>query len=65
MSEIAGEVFAPPIAKVNVSVVVKPPASVTETVMIAVPVWPAPGVTVMLRLVSLPPRTMFPLGTTN
>ena len=37
--------------------------SLTVTVMLAVPVWFAAGVTVTVRLALLPPNTMFPFGT--
>src|SRR5436190_4166089 len=37
--------------------------SVTVTVIVAVPVWPLPGVTVTVRLGPLPPNTIFPFGT--
>src|SRR4051795_13054776 len=37
--------------------------SLTLTVMVAVPDWPAAGVTVTVRLAPLPPRLMLPRGT--
>ena len=40
-----------------------PLRSVPRSVIVAVPVWLAVGVTVTVRLAPLPPKTMFPLGT--
>ena len=37
--------------------------SFTVTVMVVLPVCPAAGVTVTVRLAPLPPNTIFPLGT--
>ena len=42
-----------------------PPASVTLTVMVAVPDCPLAGVTVTLRLAALPEKTIFELGTND
>ena len=37
--------------------------SLTATVMVAVPLWPAAGATVTVRLEALPPKMMLALGT--
>src|SRR5205085_1250423 len=44
-------------------VVVPPLPSATVTVTVVVPFWPAGGSTVLVRFAPLPPRTMFPFGT--
>src|SRR5882762_10692053 len=62
MLEIVGGVFTPLTVRTNGEVAVEPP-SLTETVMVAVPVWPLAGVTVTVRLLPLPPKTMLALGT--
>ena len=46
----------------NVSLVLTVP-SLTVTVMVAVPDWPAAGVTVTVRLAPFPPNTMLFVGT--
>src|SRR5436189_2191500 len=62
MAEIVGGVLGPLTVNTKVSLAVKAP-SLTVTVMVEVPVWPAAGVTVTVRLLPLPPKTMLPLGT--
>ena len=47
----------------KVSLAVAPPLSVTVTVMVAVPLWFAAGVTVTVRAVPAPPNTMPDSGT--
>jgi hypothetical protein len=64
MVDIVGGVFVPGICTVRVKleIVVLVP-SLTETLMIALPVMPGAGVTVTVRFWSEPPSTMFAFGT--
>src|SRR2546428_5468675 len=62
MSLIVGGVFGGLTVSVNGSLAVRLP-SLTVTVITALPLWPAAGVTVTVRLAPLPPKTMFALGT--
>src|SRR3989442_14584593 len=62
MSLIVGGVFGGLTVSVNGSLAVRLP-SLTVTVITALPVWPAAGVTVTVRLAPLPPKTMFAFGT--
>src|SRR6266508_421594 len=65
---VAGDVMVTPgvatapTVSVNVSDVVSVP-SLTVTVIVVVPDWLASGVTVTVRLVPLPPKTIFAFGT--
>src|SRR2546423_9369813 len=62
MSEMVGAVLTELTVSTNVSLPLKAP-SLTITVTVALPVWLAAGVTVTVRLLPLPPKTMFALGT--
>src|SRR5262245_55693042 len=62
MFEIVGASFTVLTVNTNVSLAVNAP-SLTVTVIVAVPNWFVAGVTVTFRLAPLPPKTMFPLGT--
>ena len=63
MSLIVGRSFTDVTVSRNVSLAVPLSASVTVTVIVAVPNWLASGVTVTVRFAPLPPNTMFALGT--
>src|SRR3954464_7606656 len=62
MLAIVGALFAVTLTK-NVAMAVEPASSLSVTVMFALPLWAAAGVTVIVRLLSLPPKTKFALGT--
>src|SRR2546425_2453270 len=62
MPVIVGGVFTALIVSTNVSLALFTP-SLTVTVIVAVPVCPAAGVTVTVRLDPLPPNTMLLVGT--
>jgi hypothetical protein len=57
-----GAVFTAFTVSTNASLAVSTP-SLTVAVIVAEPVWLAAGLTVTVRLLPLPPNTMFPLGT--
>src|SRR6476469_9331740 len=59
---MAGAVFTLFTVNTNVSEALDVP-SLTVTVIVALPVWPAAGVTVTVRFEPLPPNTMFAFGT--
>src|ERR1043166_2868701 len=63
MAEMTGASFTE--LTVRRKLLLVPPlfVSVREIVIVAVPNWLASGVTVTVRFAPLPPRTMFPLGT--
>src|SRR5436189_1647234 len=62
MPEIVGAVLLPPVTvSTNVSLADNAP-SLTVTVMVVVPLCPAAGVTVTVRLEPLPANTMFAFG---
>ena len=63
MSLIVGRSFTEVTVSRNVSTAAPLSASVTVTVIVAVPNWFASGVTVTVRFAPLPPNTMFALGT--
>ena len=63
MSLIVGRSFWDVTVSRNVSTADPLSASVTVTVIVAVPNWFASGVTVTVRFAPLPPNTMFALGT--
>src|SRR6267143_5580922 len=62
MPVIVGGVFTASTVSTNVSLALFTP-SLTVTVIVAVPVCPAAGVTVTVRLDPLPPNTMLLVGT--
>src|SRR5205823_1345315 len=66
-SEMVGGVFGggggTVTVRTNVSEAVKPPPSCTVRVMVAVPDWPAAGVTVTVRFAPLPPNEIPLTGT--
>ena len=62
MLEIVGGVFTAVTVRRNESVALDVP-SLTVTVIVAVPVWPLAGVIVTVRLLALPPKTIFAFGT--
>src|SRR5882672_4460474 len=61
MFEIVGGVFTALTVSVKVSLAVSVP-SLTVTVTVVVPLWPAAGVAVTVRLEPLPPKTMLAFG---
>src|SRR4051812_26467340 len=62
MVEMVGAVLTPLTVNKNGELAVEPP-SFTDTVIVAVPVWPVAGVTVTVRLLPLPLKTILALGT--
>src|SRR5437667_183054 len=62
MFEIVGGSFTGVTMRTKVSLAVATP-SLTMTVIVAVPAWFVAGSIAMVRLTSVPPNTMFPLGT--
>src|SRR5262245_66310375 len=62
MSEIVGASFTELTVSTNGSLAERAP-SLTVTVIVAVPDWPAAGVTVTVRLAPLPPKRMLRKGT--
>ncbi len=62
MSVIVGVSFTALTVSTKGSLAVSAP-SLTVTVIVAVPLWFAAGVTVTVRLAPLPPNTMFAVGT--
>lgn len=62
MSPIVGAVFSVVTVKVN-AVLAESAPSLTVAVIVAVPLWPAAGVTVRVREAPLPPRTRPDCGT--
>ena len=62
MDEMVGGLPEAPTFSTNVSKAVVVP-SLTETVMVAEPVWPVAGVTVTVRFAPEPPKTMLFVGT--
>src|SRR5262249_40881940 len=61
MFEIVGGVLAAPTVRRKPVLALREP-SLTVTVTVAVPVWPAAGVSVTVRLAPLPPKAMFAPG---